>query len=47
MIDELVYNQNQIEYKKKCSVCQTFNINNKKWVCPTYYNKLLIIAKIN
>src|ERR1044072_1478231 len=38
MIDELVYNQSQTGYKKKCSVYQTFNIDNKKRVCLTCYN---------
>src|SRR6266496_885513 len=46
-IDELVYNQSQTGYKKKCSVCQTSNIDNKKRVCPTCCNKLPILAKIN
>src|SRR6266498_2704534 len=46
-IDELVYNQSQMGYKKKCSICQTFNIDNKKWVCPTCCNKLPTLAEIN
>ncbi len=46
-IDELVHNQSQTGYKKKCSVCQTSNIDNKKRVCPTCRNKLPTIAKIN
>ncbi len=46
-IDELVHNQSQIGYKKKCSVYQISNINNKKRVCPIYHNKLPILAKIN
>src|SRR6266542_368423 len=47
MIDELVYNQSQMGYKKKCSVCQTSNIDNKKRVCPTCCNKLPTLAEIN
>src|SRR6266540_1427979 len=47
MIDELVHNQSQMGYKKKCSVCQTSNINNKKRVCPTCCNKLSTLAEIN
>ena len=47
MIDKLVYNQSQTGYKKKCSVCQTSNIDNKKRVCPTCRNKLPTLAKIN
>lgn len=47
MIDELVHNQSQTGYKKKCSVCQTSNIDNKKRVCPTCRNKLPTIAEIN
>src|SRR6266498_2345486 len=47
MIDELVHNQSQTGYKKKCSVCQTFNIDNKKWVYLTCRNKLPTLAKIN
>src|SRR6266542_6075403 len=47
MIDELVYNQSQTGYKKKCSICQTSNIDNKKRVCPTCCNKLPTLVKIN
>ncbi|RHZ45106.1 hypothetical protein Glove_691g8 [Diversispora epigaea] len=47
MIDELVHYQNQTGYMKKCSVCQTSNIDNKKWVYPKCHNKLLIISEIN
>src|SRR6266542_3749549 len=47
MIDELVHNQSQTEYKKKCSVCQTSNIDNKKQVCLTCHNKLPTLAEIN
>src|SRR6266540_1832175 len=47
MIDELVHNQSQTRYKKKCSVCQTFNIDNKKRVCPTCRNKLPTLIEIN
>src|SRR6266498_4364974 len=47
MIDELVHNQSQTGYKKKCSVCQISNINNKKWVCPTCHNKLPTLVEIN
>jgi len=46
-IDELVHNQSQTGYKKKCLVCQTSNIDNKKWVCPTCRNKLPTLAEIN
>jgi len=46
-IDELVHNQSQTGYKKKCSVCQTYNIDNKKRVCPTCRNKLPTLAEIN
>src|SRR6266545_1956011 len=46
-IDELIHNQSQMGYKKKCSVCQTSNINNKKRVCLTCHNKLPIFVKIN
>ena len=34
-------------YKKKCLVCQTSNIDNKKRVCLTCRNKLPTLAKIN
>src|SRR6266511_1716845 len=47
MIDELVYNQSQMGYKKKCSVCQTSNIDNKKRVCTTCSNKLPTLTEIN
>src|SRR6266542_5392990 len=47
IIDKLVHNQSQTGYKKKCSVCQTSNIDNKKRVCPTCRNKLPTLAKIN
>src|SRR6266498_943247 len=47
MIDELVHNQSQTGYKKKCSVYQTSNIDNKKRVCPTCRNKLPTLAEIN
>ncbi|CAG8752712.1 10739_t:CDS:1, partial [Funneliformis caledonium] len=47
MIDELIHNQGQIGYKKKCLVCQTSNINNKKWVCLTYHSKLPTIVEIS
>ncbi|RHZ46350.1 hypothetical protein Glove_624g6 [Diversispora epigaea] len=47
MIDELVHYQSQTGYMKKCSVCQISNIDNKKWVCPTCYNKLPTISEIN
>src|SRR6266511_2261755 len=47
MIDELVHNQSQTGYKKKCSVCQTSNIDNKKRLCPTCRNKLPTLAEIN
>src|SRR6266498_3292724 len=46
-IDELVHNQSQTGYKKKCSVCQTSNIDNKKRVCSTCCNKLPTLAEIN
>ena len=46
-IDELVHNQSQTGYKKKCSVCQTFNIDNKKRVCLICCNKLPTLTKIN
>ncbi|RIB22016.1 hypothetical protein C2G38_2076772 [Gigaspora rosea] len=46
-IDELVYHQSQIGYMKKCTVCQTSNIDNKKRNCPTCHNKLLTISEIN
>ncbi|RHZ81568.1 hypothetical protein Glove_117g420 [Diversispora epigaea] len=46
-IDELVQQQSQMGNMKKCTVCQTSNINNKKRVCPTCHNKLPTIAKIN
>jgi hypothetical protein len=46
-IDELVHHQSQTGYKKKCSNCQTSNIDNKKRVCPTCRNKLPTIAEIN
>ncbi|RHZ57004.1 hypothetical protein Glove_395g82 [Diversispora epigaea] len=32
---------------KKCTVCQTSNIDNKKRVCPTCHNKLPTVAEIN
>ncbi|CAG8834071.1 1973_t:CDS:1, partial [Cetraspora pellucida] len=47
MIDELVHCQSQIGYMKKCLVCQTSNIDNRKRVCPTCNNKLLTISEIN
>src|SRR6266542_4393593 len=47
MIDELVHNQSQMEYKKKCLVCQTSNIDNKKQVCSTCHNKLPTLVEIN
>ncbi len=34
-------------YKKKCSVYQISNINNKKRVCLTCCNKLPTLAEIN
>src|SRR6266542_3415432 len=46
-IDKLVHNQSQTGYKKKCSVCQTSNIDNKKRVCTTCRNKLPTFAEIN
>ncbi|CAG8704015.1 3726_t:CDS:2, partial [Funneliformis caledonium] len=46
-IDELVYNQDQTGYKKKCLVCQTSNINNKKRIYPICCSKLPTIAKIS
>ncbi len=46
-IDKLVHNQSQTGYKKKCSVCQTSNIDNKKRVCPTCRNKLPTLVEIN
>ncbi|RHZ59118.1 hypothetical protein Glove_365g191 [Diversispora epigaea] len=46
-IDELVHYQSQMGYMKKCPVCQTSNIDNKKRVCPKCHNKLPTIAKIN
>ena len=47
MIDELVHCQSQTGYMKKCTVCQTSNIDNKKRVCPTCHNKLPTISEIN
>ncbi|RIB18176.1 hypothetical protein C2G38_2311147 [Gigaspora rosea] len=45
-IDELVHHQSQIGHMKKCTVCQTSNIDNKKRVCPECHNKLPTIAEI-
>ncbi|RHZ57719.1 hypothetical protein Glove_384g16 [Diversispora epigaea] len=46
-IDELVQQQSQMGNMKKCTVCQTSNIDNKKRVCPTCHNKLPTVAEIN
>ncbi|RIB13230.1 hypothetical protein C2G38_2326415 [Gigaspora rosea] len=45
-IYELIHQQSQIGHMKKCPVCQTSNIDNKKRVCPKCQNKLPMIAKI-
>ncbi|RHZ55372.1 hypothetical protein Glove_416g12 [Diversispora epigaea] len=47
IIDNLICYQSQTGCMKKCSVCQVFNIDNKKRVCPTCHNKLSTINKIN
>ena len=46
VIDESIRHQSQMGYVKKCSAYQTFNIDNKKRVCPTYRKKLPTIAEI-
>ncbi|CAG8825004.1 35557_t:CDS:1, partial [Racocetra persica] len=46
IIDELVHQQSQIGHTKKCLVCQTSNIDNKKRVCPKCKNKLPMLAEI-
>ncbi|KAF0559384.1 hypothetical protein F8M41_006138 [Gigaspora margarita] len=45
-IDELVHHQSQIGHIKKCPICQTSNIDNKKRVCPKCHNKLPTIAEL-
>ncbi|CAG8841947.1 35176_t:CDS:1, partial [Racocetra persica] len=45
-IDELVHHQSQIGHMKKCPVCQTSNIDNKKRVCPNCHSKLPTISEI-
>ncbi|CAG8532551.1 5880_t:CDS:2, partial [Dentiscutata heterogama] len=45
-IDKLIHQQSQIGHMKKCLVCQTSNIDNKKQVCPKCQNKLPTIAEI-
>src|SRR5205085_1314898 len=37
----------QTGYIKRCSVCQTSNIDNKKRICPTCRNKLPTIASMD
>ncbi|CAG8512472.1 3450_t:CDS:2, partial [Scutellospora calospora] len=47
VINNLICNQSQAGCIKKCSVCNTSNINNKKQVCSIYCNRLLMITEIN
>ncbi|CAG8482275.1 2443_t:CDS:2 [Dentiscutata heterogama] len=47
VIDNLIRNQSQAGCIKKCSVCNTSNIDNKKRVCPTCRNRLPTITEIN
>src|SRR6185312_12200379 len=47
VIDELARHQSQTGYTKKCLVCQTSNIDNKKRICPTCNNNLPTVAEID
>ena len=47
IINELIHQQSKTGYIKKCHVCQTSDIDNKKQVCPKCHTKLLTISEIN
>src|SRR5438132_10735769 len=46
-MNQSVHHQSQMGYIKRCSVCQTSNIDNKKRICPTCNNNLPTVAEMD